>query len=180
MTRLVVRRVPADFVHPKNDRGFQPLFDGLKFDREWKDWWIGYAEWIKGLCFDEDTSMWIPIPERNCDIFWEDWHGPEPDPVHYTATRDRASATHLMFYLQVTEGTPDSDQPYPTLEAAILAYRDQDPATSSEMILERWYQTYSLQLLQDDYYRLYGMYGIPYAISGILKPIPEGFKRIEL
>jgi hypothetical protein len=84
-----VRKVPADWQHPKNERGhYQPLFDGSAYERRKKEWLDTLAE--KGL---QETL---------------EYHGNPPNTDDYMPVWTEEEKTHLMMYEDTTEGTPIS------------------------------------------------------------------------
>jgi hypothetical protein len=93
-----IRRVPADWDHPKNDDGsFHPLYDEY-YGKKCEEW---YAECIKAggkHVTDEGEVYWF-----------HDWDGNPPNKEYY---RDRdwtaEEATHIQMYETVSEGTPVS------------------------------------------------------------------------
>jgi hypothetical protein len=97
-----IRRVPADWEHPKHERCphwpacstpcFRTLYD--------KDYHSAARMWIA------DFEAWRRGERPEVDGYWWEWDGP-PDPEH---CRDRAwtdeEATHFQVYETVSEGTP--------------------------------------------------------------------------
>ncbi len=82
-----VRRVPADWQHPKNDLGhYKPLYEGDRYERRKKE-------------FEEKLAaegMQAAI----------DWCGNPPNKEDYMPDWPEAEKTHLMMYEDTTEGTP--------------------------------------------------------------------------
>lgn len=75
-----VRRVPANWQHPKNERGhYIPMMPAGWFDSVYSDW------------KEENDPTW---PEPTRDQFMPDW----PDD----------QCTHMMMYEDTSEGTPIS------------------------------------------------------------------------
>jgi len=100
-----VRRVPADWQHPKDDDGdFIPLLVGdvEQLRREWDE---GERKWAEGLVSKYDGG-WEPRP-ADCRCY-SDWAGRRPDPASYMPVFPDGTATHLMMYETTTEGTPIS------------------------------------------------------------------------
>lgn len=85
-----VRKVPADWKHPKDEHTgrYKPLHEGRDYAPRKKDWLDTLAE--KGL---QETLEWNGNPPNRED-FMPDW--PE------------AECTHLMMYEDTSEGTPIS------------------------------------------------------------------------
>lgn len=106
-----VRRVPADWQHPKDERGeYVPLFDGYterveRWDRE-------AAKWNEGLVYNwgherRGELEWKPRPETDCATF-EEWDGRRPCAKDYMPDWPADQRTHLQMYETCTEGTPIS------------------------------------------------------------------------
>jgi hypothetical protein len=104
-----VRRVPADWQHPKKQqfdhRGqwverYQPMFD-RPFREAVQEWFDEWQEWERGerpsYCSEESAKM----------TYWE-WNGGPPDPDYYRPEWPEVSRTHLMMYEDTSEGTPIS------------------------------------------------------------------------
>lgn len=100
-----VRMVPADWQHPKNERGFIPLLGG-NFEQRAAEWDEGLLKWAEGLRSDYDGG-WKPLGDIESQTF-EEWDGDRPVPEDYMPTFPEGTATHLMMYETVTEGTPIS------------------------------------------------------------------------
>lgn len=84
-----VRRVPATWVHPRDDRGsYVPMYEGEKYERS-RD------EWIEKL---NTEGMQAAI----------DWCGNPPDINHYMPNWPESERTHYMMYEDTSEGTPIS------------------------------------------------------------------------
>lgn len=104
-----VRRVPADWQHPKDGQGnFVPLLGGdfASADAEWQE---GYAKWQEGLCRDySGDDQWKPIDPQNKHMRYTDWSGSRPSPDDYMPAWPEEQRTHLMMYEDTSEGTPIS------------------------------------------------------------------------
>lgn len=97
-----IRRVPLDWVHPKNDRGFdQPLFD-RDYETERDEWLDGLASWQDGSHKDlgDDPKF------REKYDYWE-WVGNPPDREYYRPKWETEPAGYQI-YETVSEGTPVS------------------------------------------------------------------------
>lgn len=91
-----VRRVPADWQHPRDESGYHiPLFDGYtkrveRWDREKAEWDAGtrpaYGEGFAGT--------------------YEEWDGPRPEQADYMPDWPAEERTHWQLYENTTEGTP--------------------------------------------------------------------------
>ena len=95
-----VRRVPADWQHPKDKNGnFEPLLDGYA-DRV-AEWDREAAEWAAGKFPDyaDEESKKLPFAE---------WDGPRPVKSDYMPDWPVEQKTHIMMYEDTSEGTPIS------------------------------------------------------------------------
>ena len=102
-----VRMVPAEWQHPKDERGnYIPLFDANVAQRQ-AEWDTGAAKWAEGL-IDDYRGGWEPKPAEIESETYADWSGERPDPADYMPQWDDAERTHLMMYETCTEGTPIS------------------------------------------------------------------------
>lgn len=111
-----LRRVPANWVHPKKDkynystgsteRIYQPLFDETSEDA-FTEWQKEYRQWRDG---EHDRT----IEEYGEDQYPKElpyysfcsWHGSPPDPEYYRPAWKEA--TWWQVYETVSEGTPVS------------------------------------------------------------------------
>lgn len=97
-----VRRVPADWQHPKDERTghFIPLFDG-GFRQVLDEWNEENAKWSRGefpdYADDEDKKM-----------SYSEWNGDQPKSRDYMPDWPDEQRTHLMMYETTSEGTPIS------------------------------------------------------------------------
>ena len=97
-----VRRVPADWQHPKTFRGgHKPLHEGDEFASRLKEWEEGCAAWNRGE-FPKYAS------EKNRQGTYEEWAGPEPLQEHYMPAWSEEEKTHYQMYETTSEGTPIS------------------------------------------------------------------------
>lgn len=106
-----VRKVPADWQHPKDDRGrFIPLFDGADLARWAEAWDLGARKWDEYLISDHHGG-WMPrsqcMEAAGCASYAE-WAGERPDPSDFMPAWPDEQRTHLMMYEDVSEGTPIS------------------------------------------------------------------------
>lgn len=104
-----VRRVPADWQHPKNEEGhYIPLHDSgfAAADAEWGE---GWAKWQEGLCrsYGADET-WKPIEPEYRATRYTDYEGARPSPDDYMPDWTDDQRTHLMMYEDTSEGTPIS------------------------------------------------------------------------
>ena len=107
-----VRRVPADWQHPKQWRTgwtdgrsveeFKPLFPGERYQPAVDEWDEECAKWKSG---------WRP---EHCDephyraMAYEQWSGQRPHRDNYMPNWPAEQRTHLMMYEDTSEGTPIS------------------------------------------------------------------------
>lgn len=105
----VVRKVPADWQHPKDARGhYLPLYDGASLVERFAAWVVGKAMWERGLAEDWGKPGQWKARDPAWGKHWEDWSGAAPKPAHFTPTWPAEVCTHLMMYEDVSEGTPIS------------------------------------------------------------------------
>lgn len=97
-----VRRVPANWQHPKDERGrFIPLFDGADYERRASDWDEGAAKWARGEFPDY-------AGEESKKLTYEEWKGERPKAEDYMPNWPDSERTHYMMYEDTSEGTPIS------------------------------------------------------------------------
>jgi hypothetical protein len=101
-----VRKVPADWQHPKDERGYIPLH-GRDCGKEQQDWDAGLALWIRGLR-DDWKGGTVAHGERADAYGWKEWSGRRPCITNYMPDWPAEQRTHLMMYESVSEGTPVS------------------------------------------------------------------------
>lgn len=99
-----LRRVPADWQHPKDEQGgLQPLYD--------VDFATRAAQWKANLAaFDANK----PAAAEGCE-YWE-WENNPPRREYYRPAWPEETRTHYQMYETCTEGTPISPV-LPTPEA---------------------------------------------------------------
>ena len=104
-----VRRVPADWQHPKHWTGgmrgpeerYKPLFPGDRYQRLVDEWDEECAKWKAGTHPD--------LKEPSADgMAYEQWAGQRPHRDDYMPNWPAEQRTHLMMYEDTTEGTPIS------------------------------------------------------------------------
>jgi hypothetical protein len=96
-----IRRVPADWEHPKNAQGrCQPMFDE-SFRGACERWKRRYADWEA----DKRPDYFDASVHEEDLQFWE-WAGGPPDRKYYRPDWAEESRTHFQFYETVSEGTP--------------------------------------------------------------------------
>jgi hypothetical protein len=108
-----VRRVPAGWKHPKDDRTgqYMPLLDG--FNARLAEWMESDAQWRKGLCRNygwerNNEPEWEPIDPKHAGMTYEEYNGAKPDQDHYVPDWPEAERTHYQMYEDTSEGTPIS------------------------------------------------------------------------
>lgn len=132
-----VRRVPADWQHPKEFSPYQgkevykPLHD--------RDWRAEAAQW------DEDRAKWEAgerpdyAGDYAADFPFDQWEGQRPYSEDYMPNWPVEQRTHLMMYEDTTEGTPISPA-FETPEelAQWLADNEASSFGSSTATYEQW------------------------------------------
>lgn len=94
-----VRRVPANWQHPKDERGhYIPLLDGSYWAkaREWRE---SEAAWRRGEVPEYAT-------EKDLEMPYSKWAGSHPDESDYRPDWPDELRTHYQMYETVSEGTP--------------------------------------------------------------------------
>ena len=105
-----VRRVPADWQHPKDwtwdHRGnrverYKALFEGDAYQSRVDEWDEECAKWKAG---------WRPdyADEESRSMAYEQWSGQRPHRDDYMPNWPIEQRTHLMMYEDTSEGTPIS------------------------------------------------------------------------
>lgn len=106
-----VRRVPADWQHPKEKKPdwrngrmvecYKPLFPGERYQSSVDEWDNGCAKWKRGEFPDY-------ADETNKKMAYEQWAGQRPHKDDYMPDWPAEQRTHLMMYEDTSEGTPIS------------------------------------------------------------------------
>lgn len=100
-----IRRVPANWQHPKNQYGQDiPLYDS-RYSKVLTDWEEENKQWQNGLSSDYNCG-WKPIKEIYKDIPFEEWSGKKPVKEDYMPEWTEEEKTHIQLYETTTEGTP--------------------------------------------------------------------------
>jgi hypothetical protein len=106
-----VRRVPADWKHPKEERldrygqvseRYKPLFQVEDYIRKVGEWDDECAKWKSG---------WRPAhctDPADKDMCYEQWAGQRPNRDNYMPNWPAEQRTHYMMYEDTSEGTPIS------------------------------------------------------------------------
>jgi hypothetical protein len=103
-----VRRVPADWEHPKvskpnwqtgrMEEHYQPMFD-TPFEERARKWMDAAIAWDNGT--DPDCAK----HKATHPFYWQ-WSGNPPDAKYYRPNWPKESRTHYQVYETVSEGTP--------------------------------------------------------------------------
>ena len=124
-----VRKVPADWEHPKRDDGsYQPMYDA-DYETEAREWMEAAVLWSRGEHPDQNDG---------CVFYW-DWSGEPPDREYHRPAWTEESRTHLQMYETTSEGSPIS----PVMETAEELARwlaDNNASTFADMTAtyEQW------------------------------------------
>ena len=106
-----IRRVPPNWVHPKDDSGVdQPMFDMTFMDAA-KQWKEDFAAWERG-----ERSSYFEERDGEPYEFWEYNENP-PNRKYYRPWADQ-EATWFQLWQTVSEGSPVSP-PFATMEELI-------------------------------------------------------------
>ena len=100
-----IRKVPANWVHPrKEDGSYQPMFNE-HYEDALKDWLDSHNGWVNGTHPDL-----IKNPEIKDEYpFYAMWGGNPPDVEYYQTKRyTPEELTHIQLYETTSEGTPES------------------------------------------------------------------------
>ena len=98
-----LRKVPANWEHPKNDNGkYQPMFN-IYYGDAMNDWLKNHKQWEDGTHPDL-----VAKPERKQEYpFYAEWGGNPPDIKYYQTKRyTNEDLTHIQLYETTSEGTP--------------------------------------------------------------------------
>ena len=102
-----VRRVPANWNHPKKANGdFIPLLD-YSYTKASNEWEEGFVNWQKGLTVDYEGG-WKPLEDNMKSMSYYEYNGDRPDKSDYMPEWSESEKTHLQMYETCTEGTPIS------------------------------------------------------------------------
>lgn len=134
-----IRYVPPGWEHPRNKSGrFIPLWDGALLKSETEDWDLGARRWEEGFRTGNGLE-WVPHPPGD-DGDYEDWVGrARPNRKDYTPVFPEGTATQVMLYENITEGTPLSPgfASLPDL-AEWLAQADPEATLGRRATREQW------------------------------------------
>ena len=106
-----VRRVPADWQHPKYLTGgmrgpeerYKPLYPGDKYQPRVDEWDDECAQWKRGEHPDQADA-----DAETRAMCYEQYAGQRPHRDDYTPNWPAEQRTHLMMYEDTSEGTPIS------------------------------------------------------------------------
>jgi hypothetical protein len=102
-----IRKVPANWEHPKRANGdYIPLW-GNSFSAELAEWQEGQQQWLLGYR-DDHEGGWKPLTRDEAAMTFEQWNGAAPVPEDYMPDWPEAERTHIQLYEDTTEGTPRS------------------------------------------------------------------------
>jgi hypothetical protein len=101
-----VRRVSANWQHPKNGDRYKPLY-GRSYSGAVAKWDEHNAKWNEGLR-DDWNGGWKPLDGEEEAETYADWDGDRPVEADYMPDWPEAERTHYQMYEDTTEGTPIS------------------------------------------------------------------------
>jgi hypothetical protein len=94
-----VRRVPANWEHPKNEYGnYQPMHNE-SFSERANEWKQGFLKWENG-----ERPDYCDEESKNIE-YWE-WDGDPPNREYYMPVWTDEEKTHYQMYETTSEGTP--------------------------------------------------------------------------
>lgn len=104
-----VRMVPANWEHPKDDRGrYIPLHGGSFAEHE-AGWNEEYAQWKKGFRRNYSSAeKWCAREGDELTMRFTEWHGRRPSPDDYMPDWLSSMRTHFQMYENTSEGAPIS------------------------------------------------------------------------
>lgn len=116
-----VRRVPANWQHPKRADGrYEPLL-GESYTTAAAEWDEGAALWAQGLRRDwDDPARTAPLVEDERTLAYAEYEGERPVESDHMPDWPEVERTHWQMYETTSEGTPIS------------------PAMESPEVLARW------------------------------------------
>lgn len=102
-----LRKVAANWQHPKNENGnYISLFDG-KFSERLAKWEEENAQWEKGFR-DDRNGGWKPKEADELNMTFAEWDGEKPVKEDYMPEWKNEELTHVQLYENTSEGTPIS------------------------------------------------------------------------
>lgn len=111
-----MRRVPANWQHPrKPGGGYQPMYDE-SYREAWAKWKEGLAKWESGQrpVYVDGVKTWKPLSEIDLSEKtwlsgeWGDYSTPPGDSEYYRPDWKDEERTHFQMYEDTSEGTPIS------------------------------------------------------------------------
>lgn len=140
-----VRRVPAGWRHPKNEKGHYIPLHGDSFKECLAEWEEGFGQWEKGFIRNWDSNLkhdgWKLKGSVKSSSF-EEWDGPKPEAKDYMPDWPVSERTHYQMYEDTTEGTPISPvMETPEKLARWLADNGASAFGSSTASYEAWLST---------------------------------------
>lgn len=106
-----VRKVPANWTHPKNK-----ALSGGSFENEAEDWDVQKIAWNAGIYFNKRTGKLKRKDPSVESLSFENWHGSRPKEEDYMPNWPISERTHYQLYETTTLGTPLSP-PMPTIDS---------------------------------------------------------------
>lgn len=102
-----LRMVPANWEHPKDERGnYIPLLGG-SFKERADQWDEEARQWGNGFVRDFATDGWKPKRLEHTGTF-ADWDGERPEEKDYMPDWPGSERTHYQMYESTSDGTPIS------------------------------------------------------------------------
>ncbi len=125
-----VRRVPADWKHPKRADGrYMPLFEGQDVAALQKAWDEEEKLWRAGKHPDQLSDFAEGIEKQ---MSFKEWHGGRARGEDYMPNWPEHERTHYMMYECTSEGTPISPA-FPTPEELARWLVDNNASASGDM-----------------------------------------------
>jgi hypothetical protein len=101
-----LRRVPASWVHPKDDNGtLIPLFQNLQLKQSQDEWERYNKLWNDGF-YEDAKGRPVPLTDVQRGHCYSDWVGERPRDEYYMPLWGKSEMTHYQLYETTTEGTP--------------------------------------------------------------------------
>lgn len=162
-----VRRVPANWEHPKDEQGNYIPLRGGSFSERAARWDEENAQWAKGFRRDFRSNDWVPKDADYTGTFAE-WDGERPEEKDFMPDWPEAARTHFQMYEDCTEGTPISPvMETPEALARWLADNNASSFGSRTATYEQWLGTIN---------RGWAPSGVYSAATGIVSGV-EGFRE---
>ena len=103
-----VRKVPANWQHPKNAEGdYIPLLGG-DYEADAAQWKEEYEQWKRGFRRGYSGEEWVEKDSEQNAMRFTEWCGTPPNPDDYMPQWPEEFRTHFMMYEDTSEGTPIS------------------------------------------------------------------------